>query len=121
MCTDTRPRPPPLRVRFHIIRNARIENVGKSQSCMVSKSRMLWKQTVRLAATANSADDSGAATNAAAADAGAGGGASEWDEWGGLVDGGFGEMRVCPPDKWECSVAQGGCSYFNPKVRGHES
>ena len=24
-------------VRFHIIRNARIENVGKSQSCMVSK------------------------------------------------------------------------------------
>ena len=26
-----------LRVRFHIIRNARIDNVGKSQSCMVSK------------------------------------------------------------------------------------
>ena len=26
-----------LRVRFHIIRNARIENVGKYQSCMVSK------------------------------------------------------------------------------------
>ena len=24
-----------LQVRFHIIRNARIENVGKSQSCMV--------------------------------------------------------------------------------------
>ena len=35
-----------LRVRFHIIRNARIENVGKSQSCMVSKLRIIWKQTV---------------------------------------------------------------------------
>ena len=35
-----------IRVRFHIIRNARIENVGKSQSCMVSKLRMIWKQTV---------------------------------------------------------------------------
>ena len=35
-----------LRVRFHIIRNACIENVGKSQSCMVSKVRMIWKQTV---------------------------------------------------------------------------
>ena len=29
-------------VRFHIIRNARIENVGKSQSCMVSKLRIIW-------------------------------------------------------------------------------
>ena len=36
-----------LRVRFHIIRNACIETVGKSQSCMVSKVRMIWKQTVR--------------------------------------------------------------------------
>ena len=35
-----------IRVRFHIIRNARIENVGKSQSCMVSKVRIIWKQTV---------------------------------------------------------------------------
>ena len=35
-----------LRVRFHIIRNARIENVGKFQSCMVSKLRIIWKQTV---------------------------------------------------------------------------
>ena len=35
-----------LRVRFHIIRNALIENVGKSQSCMVSKLRIIWKQTV---------------------------------------------------------------------------
>ena len=35
-----------VRVRFHIIRNARIENVGKSQSCMVSKLRIIWKQTV---------------------------------------------------------------------------
>ena len=35
-----------IRVRFHIIRNARIENVGKSQSCMVSKLRIIWKQTV---------------------------------------------------------------------------
>ena len=25
-----------IRVRFHIIRSARIENVGKSQTCMVS-------------------------------------------------------------------------------------
>jgi hypothetical protein len=25
-------------------------------------------------------------------------------------------IRRCPPDKWECSVAQGGCSYFNPKA-----
>ena len=33
-------------MRFHIIRNARIENVGKSQSCMVSKVRIIWKQTV---------------------------------------------------------------------------
>ena len=32
-----------VRVRFHIIRNARIENVGKSQSCMVSKVRIVWK------------------------------------------------------------------------------
>ena len=37
---------PPVRVRFHIIRNARIENVGKSQSCMVSELRIIWKQTV---------------------------------------------------------------------------
>ena len=35
-----------LRVRFHIIRNVCIENVGKSQSCMVSKLRIIWKQTV---------------------------------------------------------------------------
>ena len=34
-------------VRFHIIRNARIENVGKSQSCMVSKLRIIWKQIRR--------------------------------------------------------------------------
>ena len=31
-------------VRFHILRNARIENVGKYQSCMVSKLRIIWKQ-----------------------------------------------------------------------------
>ena len=46
---NKRPRqdsPGGLRVRFHIIRNARIENVGKSQSCMVSKLRIIWKQTV---------------------------------------------------------------------------
>ena len=30
--------------RFHIIRNARMENVGKSQSCMISKLRIIWKQ-----------------------------------------------------------------------------
>ena len=35
-----------LRVRFHIIRKVRIENVGKYQSCMVSKLRIIWKQTV---------------------------------------------------------------------------
>ena len=32
------------RVRFHIIRNARIENVGKIQSCMAFKLRVLWNQ-----------------------------------------------------------------------------
>ena len=31
---------------MHIIRNARIENVGKSQSCMVSKLRIICKQIV---------------------------------------------------------------------------
>ena len=35
-----------VRVRFQIIRNARIENAGKSQSCMVSKLPIIWKQTV---------------------------------------------------------------------------
>ena len=35
-----------LRVRFHIIRNARIDNVGKYQLCMVSKLPIIWKQTV---------------------------------------------------------------------------
>ena len=37
-----------VRVRFQIIGNARIENVGKSQSCMVSKLPIIWKQTVQL-------------------------------------------------------------------------
>ena len=35
-----------VRVRLHIIRNEIMENVGKSQSCMVSKLRIIWKQTV---------------------------------------------------------------------------
>ena len=35
-----------LRVRFQIIGDARIKNVGQSQSCMVSKLPMIWKQTV---------------------------------------------------------------------------
>ena len=35
-----------VRVRVHIIGNAHIENVGKYQSCMVSKVRIIWKQTV---------------------------------------------------------------------------
>ena len=35
-----------IRVRFQIIGNARIENVGRSQSCMVSKLRIVWKQTI---------------------------------------------------------------------------
>ena len=35
-----------VRVRFHIIRTARIDNVGKSQSCTVSKLPIIWKQTV---------------------------------------------------------------------------
>ena len=35
-----------VRVRFQIIRNERVENVGKSQSCMVYKLRIIWKQTV---------------------------------------------------------------------------
>ena len=34
-----------IQVRFQIIRNARIENVGKYQSCMVSKLRIIWKRT----------------------------------------------------------------------------
>ena len=34
-----------LRVCLKIIRNARLENVGKYQSCMVSKLRIIWKQT----------------------------------------------------------------------------
>ena len=37
-----------LRVRFQIIGNACIKNVGKSQSCMVSKLPIIWKQTVIL-------------------------------------------------------------------------
>ena len=37
-----------VRVRFHIIRNALIENVGKYQSCMVSKLRIIWKERVAL-------------------------------------------------------------------------
>eukprot|EP01048_Picozoa_sp_COSAG05_P012780 COSAG05_NODE_1308_length_5225_cov_3.554233_3_plen_175_part_00 len=35
------------RVRFHIIRNAHLENVGKSQSCMVSKLRIMYMETDR--------------------------------------------------------------------------
>ena len=35
-----------VRVRFQTIGNARIENVGKYQSCMVSKLPIIWKQTV---------------------------------------------------------------------------
>ena len=34
-----------VRMRFHVIRNARIENVGKSQSCVVSNVRIICKQT----------------------------------------------------------------------------
>ena len=39
-----------IRVRFHspIIRNARMENVGRSQSCMVSEVRILWKHAVQI-------------------------------------------------------------------------
>ena len=33
-------------MRLHIIRNERIENVGKSQSCMISKLRIICKQIV---------------------------------------------------------------------------
>ena len=39
------PRVIAIRVRCHIIRHAHMENVGKSQSCMVSKLRIIWKQT----------------------------------------------------------------------------
>ena len=35
-----------VRVRFHIIGNTRIKNVGKYQSCMFSKLPIIWKQTV---------------------------------------------------------------------------
>ena len=38
--------PLPDRVRLHIIRNVRIKNVGKYQSCMFSKLRIICKQTV---------------------------------------------------------------------------
>ena len=37
-----------MQVRSDIIRSARIKHVGKSQSCMVSKLRIIWKQTVAL-------------------------------------------------------------------------
>ena len=37
-----------VRVRFQIIGHARIKNVGKYQSCMVSKLPVIWKQTVRV-------------------------------------------------------------------------
>ena len=33
-------------MRFQIIGTARITNVGKSQSCMVSTLPIIWKQTV---------------------------------------------------------------------------
>ena len=45
-CDSEEERAEELRVCFQIIRNARIENVGKFQSCMVSKLRIIWKQTV---------------------------------------------------------------------------
>ena len=35
-------------VRFHIICDARIENVGKYQSCMVSKLRMIYGNRARI-------------------------------------------------------------------------
>ena len=41
--------------RFHIIRNACIDNVGKYQSCMVSKLRIIWKQTVPAASRSRAA------------------------------------------------------------------
>ena len=37
-----------IRVRFHITRNYQIENVCTSQSCMVSKLRIICKQIVGL-------------------------------------------------------------------------
>ena len=37
-----------IRVCFQIIGNLRIKNVGKYQSCMVSKLPIIWKQTVRI-------------------------------------------------------------------------
>ena len=36
----------PLRGHLHIIGNQSIENVGQSQSCMVSKLPIIWTQTV---------------------------------------------------------------------------
>ena len=60
----------PYEVRFHIIRNARIENVGKSQSCMVSNLRMIWKQGLTLVlddATVTAAAEGGGAANSAGA------------------------------------------------------
>ena len=40
----------PLTETWHSSTGACIENVGKSQSCMVSKVRMIWEQTVVVAA-----------------------------------------------------------------------
>ena len=44
-----------LRVRFQIIGNTHIENVGKYQSCMVSKLPIMWKQTVDVDAASTAA------------------------------------------------------------------
>ena len=48
VCQSSIPRPSiaQVRVRFQIIRNARIENVFKSQSCMFSKLRIIFKRIV---------------------------------------------------------------------------
>ena len=40
-----------IRVRFQLIGNACIKNVGKYQSCMVSQLPIIWKQTVVLTAS----------------------------------------------------------------------
>ena len=48
-------------MRFHIIGNASIKNVGKYQSCMVSKLPIIWKRTRTTAAGGGGSREDGAA------------------------------------------------------------
>ena len=72
-----------VRVRFQIIRNARIDNVGKSQSCMISKLRIIWKQTVQKCGSGSSSNSSSRSNS----------GDGDGDDGGG---GGKALIRICP-------------------------